>query len=307
MKIRGFVTLCTIVCLAVALSGCGSSSGAASAQGKKHMSSSVPAAWAKLRALVPASYRSSGVVRVATDASYPPYELYASNNKTIIGVDPDLGHAIGKVLGLRFAFTQVSYDTIPTELQAHRYDIGMSGIGDFKWREKVVNFVDYATFGEAFLTPASSSFKATDLTQVCGDTISAQSGTSESIQLSQQNSICKKDGKKPISSLTFPSENTAVLAVHSGRSQALFADLATVAWVAKQSPGQYKVLEVHDPSIKGLTGPYGIAFPKGSPLLKPVEAALKLLIADGTYQKIFAKWGVKVDEIRTVTVNGATS
>jgi polar amino acid transport system substrate-binding protein len=304
MKARGFAVLCTIACLAVALSGCGSSSAASPPSSKP---SSVPAAYAALRALVPASYRRSGVVRVATDASYPPYELYASNNTTIIGVDPDLGHAIGNVLGLRFDFTQVSYDTIPTELQAHRYDIGMSGIGDFKWREKVVDFVDYATFGEAFLTPSGSSFHATDLTQACGDTISAQSGTSESIQLGQQDQICKKEGKKPISSLTFPSENTAVLAVHSGRAQALFADLATVEWVAAQSPSQYQVLEVHDPSIAGLTGPYGIAFPKGSPLLKPVEGALKLLIANGTYEKIFAKWGVKADEIRTVTINGATS
>jgi polar amino acid transport system substrate-binding protein len=307
MDFRGFPALCVAACLALLLSACGSSSPPASSNAGKHKSSSVPAAYAQLRKLVPASYKKTGVVSVATDASYPPYELYASNNKTIIGVDPDLGHAIGKVLGLRFNFTQVSYDTIPTELQAHRYDIGMSGIGDFKWREKVVDFVDYATFGEGFLTPSSSSFKANDLTEVCGDTISAQSGTSESIQLSQQNKICKNKGKKPITSLTFPSENTAVLAVHSGRSQALFADLATVAWVAKQSPGQFRVLEVHDPSIKGLTGPYGIAFPKGSPLMKPVEGALKLLIANGTYGKIFAKWGVQVDEIKTITVNGATS
>jgi polar amino acid transport system substrate-binding protein len=246
-------------------------------------------------------------VTVATDASYPPYELYAANNKTIIGVDPDLGSALGTVLGLRFEFTQVSYDTIPTELADHRYDIGMSGIGDFKWREKVVTFVDYATFGEGFLAPVKSTFDATDLTQVCGDAISAQSGTSESIQLGEQSKLCTKSGKKPITSLTFPSENTAVLAVRSGRAQALFADLATVEWVAKESNGLYKVLNVHDNSIAGITGPYGIAFAKGSALIKPVELALKALIADGTYQKIFAKWGVTDDELRNVTINGATS
>ena len=39
--------------------------------------------------------------------------------------------------------------------------------------------------------------------------------------------------------------------------------------------------------------PYGIALPKGSGLTTPMLAALKVLIADGTYTKILTKWGVQ--------------
>lgn len=299
MRFRYLATWCLLVCVA-ATSATVAGSGLAAASSR---SGPVPPAWKSARALLPATIRKSGVVTVATTASYPPYELYASNNKTIIGVDPDLGHALGDVLGLKFQFHNVTYDAIPTEIKDGHYDLGMSAIGVFKFREKVVNFVDYATFGEAFLTPKTSSFKADDLSQVCGDTIAAQSGTSESIQLGEQSKICTSEHKKGVTALTYPSENTAVLAVHSGRAPVLFADLATADWVLKENPGEYRLLIVHDPTIKGLTGPYGIALAKSSKLLEPVEAALKILIADGTYEKIFAKWGVKQDEIRTVQIN----
>ncbi len=290
-------------CLLACLAATTSTFAVSGLAGASPHSGGTPSAWKKARALVPAAIRKSGVVTVATTASYPPYELYASNNKTIVGVDPDLGHAIGKVLGLKFEFHNVTYDDIPTEIKDGHYDVGMSAIGVFKFREKVVNFVDYATFGEAFLTPKTSSFKADDLSQVCGETIAAQSGTSESIQLGKQSKICTSEHKKAVTALTYPSENTAVLAVHSGRAPVLFADLATADWVLKENPGQYRLLIVHDPAIKGLTGPYGIALAKGSKLLAPIEAAVKILIADGTYEKIFAKWGVKQDEVRTVQIN----
>lgn len=299
MRLRNFSVWCLLACLAATTSTFAVSGLA----GASPHSGGTPSAWKKARALVPAAIRKSGVVTVATTASYPPYELYASNNKTIVGVDPDLGHAIGKVLGLKFEFHNVTYDDIPTEIKDGHYDVGMSAIGVFKFREKVVNFVDYATFGEAFLTPKTSSFKADDLSQVCGETIAAQSGTSESIQLGKQSKICTSEHKKAVTALTYPSENTAVLAVHSGRAPVLFADLATADWVLKENPGQYRLLIVHDPAIKGLTGPYGIALAKGSKLLAPIEAAVKILIADGTYEKIFAKWGVKQDEVRTVQIN----
>jgi polar amino acid transport system substrate-binding protein len=268
---------------------------------------SVPSSWQNARKLVPASIRHNGIVGVATTASYPPYELYASNNETIIGVDPDLGKALGKILGLKFEFHNVTFGAIPTELSDGHYDLGMSAIGDLTSRQKILNFVDYASYGEAFLTPSGSSFKTRDLADVCGETIASQASTSESAQLANQNKICSNEGKKAINVLTYPSENTAVLAVHSGRAPALFTDLPTAIWVAKQSPGEYRVIPMHDPKMKGITGLYGIAFSKTSKLLKPVEAALKILIGNGTYKRIFTKWGVKRQMLRKVTINHAVT
>ncbi|HTA35084.1 MAG TPA: transporter substrate-binding domain-containing protein, partial [Solirubrobacteraceae bacterium] len=52
--------------------------------------------------------------------------------------------------------------------------------------------------------------------------------------------------------------------------------------------------------------PYGIAIPKKSGMTQPVLGALKAIIADGTYSKILAKWGLQSGAIKEPTVNGAT-
>ena len=36
--------------------------------------------------------------------------------------------------------------------------------------------------------------------------------------------------------------------------------------------------------------PYGIGFPKGSPLVEKVNNALKALKDDGTYEALYVKW-----------------
>ncbi len=53
--------------------------------------------------------------------------------------------------------------------------------------------------------------------------------------------------------------------------------------------------------------PYGYALPKGSPLEQAMQAAVQKLIDDGTYDTICKKWGVTGGEIKTSTINGATS
>src|SRR5689334_22923125 len=51
---------------------------------------------AKLHDALPDAIKSSGVVRVATDVPYPPFEMFATEGgKQITGLDYDLGQALG--------------------------------------------------------------------------------------------------------------------------------------------------------------------------------------------------------------------
>jgi polar amino acid transport system substrate-binding protein len=51
-------------------------------------------------------------------------------------------------------------------------------------------------------------------------------------------------------------------------------------------------------------GPYGIAIRKGdSELRDALQSALRAIIADGTYDRILAKWNLKSLALRTAAVN----
>ena len=80
------------------------------------------------------------------------------------------------------------------------------------------------------------------------------------------------------------------------------ADSPVVAYQIKQSAGQFKLI-----GESYAFAPYGVAIPKKSGMTQPVLAALKQLIADGTYIKILEKWGVESGAISAPRINGAIS
>lgn len=127
--------LAAIAAVALVAAGCGSSS-----DDTKTTSGSAPATGGgKLSNLVPESVKKEGKIVVATDASYPPFELYGPDNKTIVGLDPDLGKELGKVLGVEFEFKATGFDSIIPGLAAGRFGLGMSSMTVNAQRAKVVD------------------------------------------------------------------------------------------------------------------------------------------------------------------------
>jgi polar amino acid transport system substrate-binding protein len=53
--------------------------------------------------------------------------------------------------------------------------------------------------------------------------------------------------------------------------------------------------------------PYGWPIKKGSGLVQAMQKAVQSLMDNGTYDQICRKWGVQSGEIKTATINGATS
>src|ERR1700741_4859633 len=100
-----------------------------------------------LAKMVPAKVKADGKITVATDASYPPNEFTLEGSSEILGMDVDLGKAIGKVLGVEVQFVNASFDGILAGLQAGRYELGMSSFTDTKEREQTVDFVTYFEAG----------------------------------------------------------------------------------------------------------------------------------------------------------------
>jgi polar amino acid transport system substrate-binding protein len=293
------------VLAAVALAGCGSSSSSSSTSSSSPTTTSAglttPAVNPSIAKMVPAAIKSKGTLAVATEAQYAPDEFVAPDGHTVIGMDADLMHAIGALMGLKVNLINADFETIIPGLAAGRYDIGASSFTDTKEREKTVDFVDYYTAGISFYAKSTANPGVTTVADLCGKTVSVEKGTVEQEESTKQSSKCTKEGKKAVDVLAFPGQNAVNLAVASGRAELGMADSTVADYQVKQSNGQFKPI-----GKEYEVAPYGFAIPKSSGMTAPVQAALKQLIADGTYTKILEKWGLQSGAISSPKINGAT-
>src|SRR5512135_1791050 len=118
-------------------SGSGTSSGSGAAGGPSGSAGAVPAARKDpaLAARLPAAIASAGVVKVGSDIKYAPVEFFDTDGKTAIGLDPDIGKALGEKLGVRFEFTNAPFAGLIAAVQSRRFDIVMSAMSDNKERQ----------------------------------------------------------------------------------------------------------------------------------------------------------------------------
>ena len=304
MRSRLTVLVAAIAIAAVTVAaGCGSSNNSSSSGGGTLTAASFNvqkdpsiAAQAQNAKLV-----TPGELSVAADATYAPDEFFGSDNKTVIGMDADLAKAIAGLMGLKAAVSNQTFDSIIPGLAAGKYDLGMSSFTDTKDREKTVDFVTYATAGESFFVNADGGPTINSINDICGLKVGAEKGTTEAADAAAQSKKCTAAGKPAVSVSTFQDEAGVNVALSSGRVDAGFADTPVADYAVKQSDGKFKLSPA--PSIAN--APYGIAMSKGSGLQQPVLAAVKKLMADGTYKQILDYWGLQSIAISNPTINGA--
>ncbi|HEY5267258.1 MAG TPA: ABC transporter substrate-binding protein [Acidimicrobiales bacterium] len=252
-------------------------------------------------ALVPASYK-SGTLQVATDATYAPDE--SMKGTTMVGFDVDLMNAIAKTLGIKVQENNVTFDSILAGIKSGRYDIGNSSFTDTKARQKQVNFVDYFQAGEGVYAKSTSKVTFKGFKSFCGLTVAVETSTVEQTDAQTAAKACSASKKLKIDA--FPTQTAANLAVLSGQ--------ASVGFVDSQVAG-YIVATVHGFKLVGNAvnvAPYGVATAKttaGEGLALAIQAAIKTLIANGTYAAILTKWGVSAGALPSskIVLNGALS
>ena len=297
-KTQRKLSAATAVFLSVGLFAAACSSGTGSGTATP---SAVPAV-SSIAAQVPASIKSAGTLTVAADATYAPNEFIGSDGHTVVGMDADLAHALGQVMGLKANMVNATFDTIIPGLQSGKYDLGMSSFTDTKSRQQTVDFVTYFVAGTSFYVKTSGGPNVTSLGELCGHKVAVEKGTTQQADAQAQASACTSAGKPAVSVEVFNDQNAVNLALSSGRADVAMADSPVAAYQVKVSGGTFK--------LSGQpygTAPYGIAIPKNNGMAKPVLAALKSLMADGTYKKILDKWGVQAGAITNPVINGATS
>lgn len=244
----------------------------------------------KARGLLPQSILDKGVLVMATDPTYPPFEYFDTDNKTVIGWDVDMGNALAASLGLKAQYVPATFETILPGLASNKYDAGMSAFNVTEERRKVVDFVPYISGGSGMAVlpgnPAKLSMTAASL---CGKKIAAQKGTHEALDiLPTMSGECTGSGSPGIDQAIFPTQTDANLALISGRVEGVMADSIPLAYQGKLAANKFELAAGGDyePRLSG------IALNKESGLRPAITAAMKDIVQSDTYSDINKRWGI---------------
>jgi polar amino acid transport system substrate-binding protein len=281
----------------LALTACGSGGGEDDAES----GSSAPV-WTETDPALAAELKAAGndgTLVVATDLTIGlPWAVEENGEQT--GLDIDLATALGEVLGAEVDLQNTSFDSLIPGLAAKRYDVTISAMLDNKKRQEQVDFVDFIIDASGFAIPVDSDLTDLTLETSCGRTIGVVRGSAEEMYLTEQSAKCEAEGKPAVDLQVFQQLQQGMLAVTSGRIEALCGDKLQNAYLESQ-PGA---------KIKQAGGaineaPVGMALQKGSELIPVFQKALQKLIDNGVYLEILEKYGVEGGALETATVNDA--
>ncbi|AYG63857.1 ABC transporter substrate-binding protein (plasmid) [Rhizobium jaguaris] len=257
----------------------------------------------KLHDMLPEKIKSAGEIKVGTEPQTPPYDFYGDDNKTIIGLERELRDEMGTRLGVKFTDMPAQFASIIPGIQAGRFDMGMSAFGDFADREKIVDVVNYMLEGTSIIVLDGNPKGVHKLKDACGLNAGAVQGSIPLQLLDKQKGLCPAD--KPLNVMQFPSNDQIKIALQSGRADLSMDTTGVAAYSLQHQPEGNRKLELVG-GAQYAVGYQAMLVSKESPQLRDALAAtMQSMIDDGTYAKIFEKWGLGENKLDKVTINDA--
>jgi polar amino acid transport system substrate-binding protein len=297
--VRRTVLAGALLALTGLLAGCSSSSAAAPLQAEAVRTPLDQ----DLHALLPDDLRASGTLRVGTDASYAPASSFAQDGRTIIGFEPDLLSAVGRVLGIDVELVPLPFDGLLEDLSAGRIDVAMSAMTDTPERQASADFVNYFSAGTSIVVRRGNPEGVLELGDLCGSTVAVERGTVQVDLVSRSQSRC---GARPVVVHELPDNAQALLELRTGRAVAVLSDYPPAAELANGVRTRAYFQLASDTQYE--PGLYGAAVAKDRPRLRDaVHGAFERLMASGEYDAVLRDWQVERGAVRRPSINAAAA
>lgn len=257
---------------------------------------------ASAAALLPARVTDAGALKVGSNIQVPPANFYDTDGKTPVGFEVDLSVALAKRLGVEAEFHDFAFEALITSLESGRIDFTIANMNDTAERQKKIDFVNYFNSGVGIMVQAANPAGITTEADLCGQKVSAGTGTSDEAWALEFSKECVAQGKKPIEVVTNTNTQQRMNELRTGRVAAELNTITTLVYMAA-TIGDGKEFKVVDlPPLNAAL--YGIGVNKSTPEIRDaLKASLQSLIDDGTYEKIFTAWGVQAGMVKEATIN----
>ncbi len=230
-----------------------------------------------MTACAPQPGAQAAAVRVATEASYPPFEMVNEETKALEGFDIDLMNAVAEKAGFTVEFINTPFDSVLAGIATCQYDAAISAITITAERAENMGFSDpYINAGQV-TTVRVDETAITGPGDLAGKVIGVQLSTTGQIEAEKFEGATVKP---------YDTVDLAFLDLANGQVDAVVADYPTTLNYVAQMGDKIKVTgEVFTDES------YGIAVCKqNSDLLNKINTALGELKADGTLAELEQKW-----------------
>ena len=231
-----------------------------------------------------------GVLVMATNASFPPYE-FVGDDGAFAGIDVEIAGLIAEKLGLQLEIQDVEFGSIIGGVQSGKFDMGMAGMTVTDERLQSVNFsTTYATGVQSIIVKEGSEIASfDDFFNEDGSVkdlmIGVQQDTTGDIYVSD---TVENGGVGEDHVTQFKTGNDAVQALVAGKVDAVIIDNEP----AKSYVAANEGLKILDTAYTEEN--YAICVAKSNTaLLDAINAALADLTAEGKIDEIIGKYIAK--------------
>jgi ABC-type amino acid transport substrate-binding protein len=229
----------------------------------------------------------TGVIRVGTDPTWPPYESLNSTQQ-IVGFEVDLMDAIAEKLNKTVEWSSVLFDNIITSVKSKQLDLGVSGFSVTAERLQEVQFTmpHSVTRGQVIMLQSKrDSLNISMLTSLADlKTLNLKAGT--------QSGTTERDelAAAGVQYSAFSDYGTAIMDMASASPSVdcVYAETPiTTSWIAQYQAQGKGIVVVYD------TPYYPCAFVANKDahiLVQMINGALSDIIASGQLDTLRAKW-----------------
>ena len=279
---KNVLVLAAAVCMAAALTACGSSNSTAETTAAAAETTTADTAAGSTDTAADTAADTSaaeetegagGKIVMVTNAEFPPYEYHENN--TIVGIDADIARAIADQMGMELEIQDMAFDSLIPAIQSGKADFAAAGMTVNEERLRNVDFTEtYAEAAQVIIVKEGSAIAApADLT---GKKIGVQTGTTGDIYA---------DDVENAEVQRFNKGMEAVMALTQDKLDAVIIDREPAKVFGKENEG----LKILDEAFT--EEEYAIAIKKGNTeLLEKMNAAIKELKESGELQKIVDKY-----------------
>ncbi len=232
---------------------------------------------AVLLSILPGCGQTTLKVRIATDATWPPFEYVDEQTMDIVGFDIDLIKAIAEEAGLDIEILNVSWDPLLAGMAQCQYDAAISAMTITDERKEVMLFSNPYFEAGQLVTVQYDNTDIKSKEDLGGKTVGAQIGTTGSFEIDKIAGATLK---------TYDDIGLAMQDLMNGQIDAVISDNPLAMGYANANPDKLKTVGAVFTSEY-----YGIAVCKDQPeLLERINEGLAKVKAEGLIDELILKW-----------------